>query len=195
MLKIGLTGGIGSGKTTVAKVFEKLSVPVFYADLEAKKCMQSDAGLIKQLKATFGNDIYVDSKLQKDRLANIIFNNDSALQTINELVHPSVQRVFEEWCSTQNASYILKEAAILFESSSDKELDQVICVSAPDNLRQQRVMQRDGFTEYQVLERMSKQWDQTRKIKLAHFHIVNDEKQLLIPQVIQVHSLLLKQSV
>ena len=195
MLKIGLTGGIGSGKTTVAQVFEKLGAPVFYADLEAKKCMQSDAGLIKQLKATFGNDIYVDRKLQKDRLASIIFNDDSALQTINRLVHPAVQRVFEEWCAAQNASYVLKEAAILFESGSDKELDQIVSVSAPDDLRKQRVMQRDGITESQVLERMSKQWEQSRKIELADFHIVNDEKQLLVPQVLEVHSLLLKQFV
>ena len=195
MLKIGLTGGIGSGKTIVAQVFEKLGAPVFYADIEAKKCIQEDTDLIKQLKATFGNDIYVDRQLQKDRLASIIFNDNSALQTINRLVHPAVQRVFEEWCAAQNASYVLKEAAILFESGSDKELDQIICVSAPDDLRKQRVMQRDGITESQVLDRMSKQWDQSRKIELAHFHILNNEKQLLIPQVLEVHSLLLKQSI
>lgn len=195
MLKIGLTGGIGSGKTTVAQVFEQLGVPVFYADLEAKKYMQSDVVLIKQLKVNFGNDIYVDGKLQKDRLASIIFNDDSALHTINQLVHPAVHRIFEKWCATQNTSYILKEAAILFESGSYKNLDQIICVSAADDLRMQRVMQRDGVTESQVLERMSKQWEQSRKIELAHFHIVNDEKQLLIPQVLEVHSSLLKQSV
>ena len=195
MLKIGLTGGIGSGKTTIAQIFEKLGVPVFYADLEAKKCMESDMGLIKNLKATFGNKIYIDRKLQKDRLASIIFNDDSKLHTINRLVHPVVQRVFEDWCATQKNSYVLKEAAILFESGSDKDLDQIVCVSASDDLRKQRVMQRDGVTESQVLERMSKQWGQSRKIELAHFHIVNDEKQLLIPQVLEVHSLLLKQSV
>lgn len=195
MLKIGLTGGIGSGKTTVAKVFEHLGVPVFYADLEAKKCMQSDVILIKQLKASFGNDIYVDSKLQKDRLASIIFNDNSALKIINRLVHPVVQRVFEKWCAKQNAYYVLKEAAILFESGSDKNLNQIVCVSAPYYLRKQRVMQRDSVTESQVLERMSKQWEQSRKIELANFHIVNDENQLLIPQVLQVHSLLLKKSV
>ena len=195
MLKIGLTGGIGSGKTTIAQVFEKLGVPVFYADLEAKKCMESDMVLIKKLKATFGNKIYIDRKLQKDRLASIIFNDDSKLHTINRLVHPAVQRVFEDWCATQKNSYVLKEAAILFESGSDKDLDQIVCVSASDDLRKQRVMQRDGVTESQVLERISKQWEQSRKIELAHFHIVNDEKQLLIPQVLEVHSLLLKQSV
>ena len=195
MLKIGLTGSIGSGKTTVAQVFEKLGAPIFYADTEAKKCMHSDTALIEQIKAAFGNDIYVDRNLQKDRLASIIFNDDSALHTINQLVHPAVQRIFEEWCATQNTSYILKEAAILFESGSDKELDQIVCVSAPDDLRKQRVMQRDGIIESQVLERMSKQWEQSRKIELADFHIVNDEKQLLIPQVLQVHSLLLNKSV
>ena len=154
--------------------------------------MQSDVILIKQLKATFGNDIYVDRKLQKDRLASIIFNDDSALHTINRLVHPVVQRVFEEWFATQNTYYVLKEAAILFESGSDKELDHIVCVSAPDDLRKQRVMQRDSVTESQVLERMSKQWQQSRKIDLAHFHIINNEKQLLIPQILAVHSLLLK---
>ena len=195
MLKIGLTGGIGSGKTTVAQVFEKLGVPVFYADLETKKCMQSDVVLIKQLKATFGNNIYVDRMLQKDRLASIIFNDDSALQTINRLVHPAMQRVFDDWCSSQNASYVLKEAAILFESGSDKVLDKIVCVSAPDDLRKQRVMKRDGIKESQVSKRMSKQWEQSRKIELAHFHILNDEKQLIIPQILEIHSLLLKQSV
>ena len=195
MFKIGLTGGIGSGKTTVAQVFEKLGVPVFYADLETKKCMQSDVVLIKQLKATFGNNIYVDRMLQKDRLASIIFNDDSALQTINRLVHPAMQRVFDEWCSSQNASYVLKEAAILFESGSDKVLDKIVCVSAPDDLRKERVMKRDGIKESQVSERMSKQWEQSRKIELAHFHILNDEKQLIIPQILEIHSLLLKQSV
>ena len=195
MLKIGLTGGIGSGKTTVAQVFEKLGLPVFYADLEARKCMNSDMDLITKIKEAFGNEIYIDGQLQKERLANIIFNNDSALKTINRLVHPTVQRVFEEWCATQNSSYVLKETAILFESSSDKGLDKIVCVSAPDDLRKQRVMQRDGVTESQVLERMSKQWEQSRKIELAHFHIVNDEKELLILQVLEVNSLLLKQSV
>lgn len=192
MLKIGLTGSIGSGKTTVAQVFEKLDVPIFYADTEAKKCMHSDLDLIQKIKATFGNDIYVNRNLQKDRLANIIFNDDSALHTINKLVHPAVQRTFEKWCTKQNTSYILKEAAILFESGSNKKLDQIICVSAPDDLRMQRVMQRDGITKYQVLRRMSKQWKQSRKIELANFHIVNNEKQLLISQVLQVHSLLKK---
>tara|TARA_B100000683_G_scaffold135740_1_gene132526 strand:- start:12199 stop:12786 length:588 start_codon:yes stop_codon:yes gene_type:complete len=195
MLKIGLTGGIGSGKTTVAKVFEHLGVPVFYADLEAKKCMQSDPTLIKQLKATFGNDIYIDKKLQKDRLASIIFNDNTALHTINRLVHPAVQKVFKDWCLTQNTYYVLKEAAILFESGSDKELDQIVCVSAKNDLRKKRIMQRDNVTESQVLERMSKQWHQSRKIALADFHISNDEKQLLIPQVLEVHALILKQSV
>lgn len=195
MLKIGLTGGIGSGKTTVAQVFEQLGVPVFYADLEAKKYMQSDVVLIKQLKVNFGNDIYVDGKLQKDRLASIIFNNDSALHTINRLVHPVVQKEFKDWYLTQNTSYVLKESAILFESGSDKELDQIICVSAHNKIRIQRIKQRDKVTELKVLERMSKQWEQSRKIMLADFHIVNDEKQLLIPQVLEVHSSLLKQSV
>ena len=106
-----------------------------------------------------------------------------------------MQRVFQVWCAKQNASYVLKEAAILFESGSFRDLDQIICVSANDDLRKQRVMQRDDVTESQVLERMSKQWEQSRKIALADFHIINDEKQLLIPQVLEVHSLLLKQSV
>ena len=194
MLKVGLTGSIGSGKTTVAQLFEKLGVPIFYADIEAKKCMHSDKDLIKKLKETFGNNIYFDGKLQTDRLASIIFNDDSALNIISQLVHPAVQKIFEEWCVTQNTSYVLKEAAILFESGSNKKLDQIICVSAPDDLRKQRVIQRDGLTETKVLERMRNQWEQSRKIELAHFHIVNDEKQLLIPQVLEVHALLLRQS-
>lgn len=195
MLKIGLTGGIGSGKTTVAQVFEKLGVPVFYADLEAKACMQSDAVLINHLKAVFGEEIYLRGVLQKDRLANIIFNDEKALKTINDLVHPAVQKSFEKWCIEQNTPYVLKEAAILFESGSEKGLDQVICVSAPDNLRVQRVVSRDGVTESQVLERMSKQWEQSRKIELANFHVINDEKQLLTPQIVAIHQQILEQSI
>lgn len=190
MLKIGLTGGIGSGKTTVAQVFEKLGVPVFYADLEAKACMQSDTVLLKQLKSVFGEDIYLRGVLQQNQLANIVFNDEQALKTINDLVHPAVQKSFEKWCAEQNTPYVLKEAAILFESGSDKGLDQVICVSAPDNLRVQRVVSRDDVTESQVLERISKQWGQSRKIGLANFHIINDEKQLLIPQILAIHQLL-----
>lgn len=195
MLKIGLTGGIGSGKTTVAQVFEELGVPVFYADLEAKKCMQSDTVLIEQLKTAFGEGIYLNGVLQRDQLASIIFNDEKALGTINRLVHPAVQKSFEKWCNEQNAPYVLKEAAILFESGSEKDLDQVICVSAPDELRVQRVVSRDGVSEDKVHERMEKQWQQSRKIKLAHFHVLNDEEQLSTPQIVAIHQQLLEQAI
>lgn len=194
MLKIGVTGGIGSGKTTVAKVFQAFGIPVFMADVEAKRLMQEDEGLKNAIKSAFGNSIYQDGKLDKQAMAALIFNDEGALDKINSLVHPAVQLAFEKWCSKQSAKYVLKEAAILFESGADKGLDLVICVSAPDELRIQRVKARDGVTESQVEERMAKQWAKTKKIELSDYHIVNDELQLLLPQIIKVHQDILEQA-
>ena len=195
MLKIGLTGGIGSGKTTVAKVFEKLGVPVFYADQEAKKCMQFNQALREKIQSVFGKHLYEEGVFQKEQLARIVFNDVEALQMLNNLVHPVVKNVFENWCLDQNFFYGIKEAAILFESNSHKGLNHVICVSAHDELRLGRVMKRDGVTESQVLARMSKQWVQIKKIALADFQLNNNEERLLVPQILTIHQKLLNNAI
>ena len=194
MLKIGVTGGIGSGKTTVTKVFQTFGIPVFMADVEAKRLIQEDEDLKNDIKSAFGNSIYQDGQLDKQAMAALIFNDEGALGKINFLVHPAVQLVFEKWCSKQSAKYVLKEAAILFESGAEKGLDLVICVSAPNELRIQRVKARDGVAESQVEERMAKQWAQVKKIELSDYHIVNDEQELLLPQIIKVHQDILEQA-
>ena len=141
MKKIGLTGGIGVGKTFVAKLFHQMGIPVFNADVEAKKCMASDSELIKNIKLIFGNVIYIDGKLQKEILASIIFSDVKKLNELNALVHPVVKQSFLDWCEKQESEIVVKEAAILFESNSHIGLDKVICVTAPENIRIQRVQQ------------------------------------------------------
>ncbi len=195
MLKIGLTGGIGSGKTTVAQVFEKLGVPVFYSDQEAKKCMQFNVALKEKIQSVFGKHLYEEGVFQKEQLASIVFNDVEALQMLNNLVHPVVKKVFENWCLDQDFFYVIKEAAILFETNSHKGLKHVICVSAPDELRLIRVMKRDGVSESQVRARMSKQWQQSKKTALADFQLNNNEERLLVPQILAIHQQLLNDAI
>ena len=186
MKKIGLTGGIGVGKTYVSKVFQKRGIPIFNADEQAKKCMVDDANLKEAVQLAFGENMYLKGVLQKDALAKIVFNNTEALAELNALVHPIVKQKFEDWCSLQSTSMVIKEAAILFESDAHLGLDSVVCVSAPENLRIERVQKRDGSSVEQIQSRMSKQMPQTEKEELADFLIVNDQVQLLLPQVLAI---------
>ena len=187
-IKIGLTGGIGVGKTFIADIFLKLRVPVFNADIEAKKCMQSNVGLIKRIKEAFGDDVYLGEVLQKEKLASIIFNDSNKLQLINELVHPVVKHDFENWCVNQKSEIVIKEAAIFFESSSHVGLDKVICVSADETTRVTRVQQRDNTTVDQIKSIINKQMHQDEKEELSDFVIVNDGKQLILTQVLEILS-------
>ena len=187
MLKIGITGGIGSGKSTVSKIFETLGVPVFDADAAAKKIMDEDELLKEKMKAAFGNEVYVDGKLNRKYLADIVFNNNDQLAILNALVHPASIEAGLQWAAKQTAPYIIKEAALLFEAASGFNLDIVIGVYAPKALRIQRVMQRDNITREAVVARMDKQIDEELKMKLCDFVIVNDEQQLVMPQVLQLH--------
>ena len=186
MKKIGLTGGIGVGKTYVSKIFQKMGIPIFNADEQAKKCMVDDANLKAAVQLAFGENMYLKGVLQKDALAKIVFNNTEALAELNALVHPIVKQKFEDWCSLQSTSMVIKEAAILFESDAHLGLDSVVCVSAPENLRIERVQKRDGSSVEQIQSRMSKQMPQTEKEELADFLIVNDQVQLLLPQVLAI---------
>lgn len=191
MKKIGITGGIGSGKTYVSKVFESLGIPVFNADMEAKKLMFSSEELIQSVKNEFGNDIYTKGELDKQKLASIVFSDSEKLRKLNSLVHPIVKQEFLNWQEKQNSSYVIKEAAILFESNSDKGLDAVICVTAPLNIRIDRAVKRDGTSEEEIKNRIENQISQEEKENLSDYIIVNDEKDLLLPQIIKIHEKLI----
>jgi dephospho-CoA kinase len=157
MKKIGLTGGIGVGKTFVAELFQQLGVPVFNADIEAKKCMVEDEKLVSAVQLAFGESIYMNAVLQKEELAKIVFNNEVDLAKLNALVHPVVKQKFEDWCENQSSELVIKEAAILFESDAHIGLDAVICVSAIQELRIIRVQKRDGSSVEEVKSRINKQ--------------------------------------
>ncbi len=187
MLKIGLTGGIGSGKSTVAKVFEVLGMPVYYADDAAKKLMNEEGSLKQQIQKIFGATAYRNGQLDRKYVADIVFKKPDKLQLLNALVHPATINDAQKWMQRQRTSYAIKEAALIFESGSQQQLDYVIGVYAPTPLRIQRTMQRDGITEEEVIARINKQLDENSKMQLCDFVIINDEEQLLIPQVVEVH--------
>ena len=194
MLKIGLTGGIGGGKSTVAKVFEVLGMPVYYADDAAKKLMNEEGPLKQQIQKIFGATAYRNGQLDRKYVADIVFKKPDKLQLLNALVHPATINDAQKWMQRQRTSYAIKEAALIFESGAQQQLDYVIGVYAPTPLRIQRTMQRDGITEEEVIARINKQLDENSKMQLCDFVIVNDEEQLLIPQVVEVHKKLLKQA-
>ncbi|MEI6948250.1 dephospho-CoA kinase [Paraflavisolibacter sp. H34] len=194
MLKIGITGGIGSGKTTVAKVFELLGVPVYYADAASKRLYHTDKELMASIKEHFGEDVYTDDQLNRSRLAALVFNAPEKLALLNRLVHPPTIRDAQEWMERQTAPFVIKEAALLFESGSVRDLDQVIGVRAPQALRLQRAMERDNAPREEVLNRMRRQIDETIKMRLCDFVIENDELQAVLPQVLRLHEELLRKS-
>ena len=190
MYKVGITGGIGSGKTTVCKVFEVLGIPIFYADTEAKNMMVEDELLIEAIKSTFGEESYFEEgKLNNKHIAGIVFNNEAELAKLNALVHPAVFRAFDRWEANvnPNAPYTLKEAALLFESGSYKMCDTTILVTAPTDVKINRVMQRDNSTAEQVKARMDKQMSDDEKTKMANHFIMNDEAHSIIEQVLALH--------
>jgi dephospho-CoA kinase len=191
MLRIGLTGGIGSGKSTVAKVFEVLGIPVYYADDEAKRLMNEDETLKQQVIRHFGEKSYTDNKLNRSYIASIVFNNNEKLALLNSLTHPVTIRHADEWMKQQTAPYIIKEAALLFESGANEHLDKIIGVDAPQSLRIERVMLRDKVSKEDVMKRINRQMDDEEKMKRCDFVIKNDEQELLLPQVMKLHEDLL----
>ena len=192
MLKIGLTGGIGSGKTMVARIFELLGIPVYYADAAAKTIMNEDKSLKALIIEHFGEAAYTDGVVNRTYISSIVFENKEKLALLNSLVHPATIRAAEKWMQQQQAAYAIKEAALIFESGSQNGLDLVIGVYAPKSLRILRTMQRDTISRDEVLKRMSNQVNEELKMKLCDFVIYNNEQQLLIPQVIALHERLLK---
>lgn len=184
MLKIGLTGGIGSGKSTVARLFGLLGIPVYYADDRARWLMNNDPGLQAAIRGTFGEKTYAGAELDRKYLAQIVFNDREKLEKLNALTHPVTIRDAEEWMQQQTAPYAIKEAALLFESGAAASLDKVIGVYAPQHLRVQRVMRRDGLPVEEIMKRISRQIDEEMKMKLCDYVITNNDFELVIPQVL-----------
>ncbi len=193
MIKIGLTGGIGSGKTTVAKMFESLGVPIYYSDFWAKKLTNSNTEIISKLKKEFGNEIYSENNtLNKILLSKIIFNSKSKLEIVNNIIHPIVKNHFDEWVKTQeklNKKYIIKETAILFESGAYKQVNKTITVSTELDLRIKRLQKRDNITEGEILKKVASQMPEEEKIKLSNYIIYNNKNDMLLPQVLKFHNI------
>ena len=197
MLKVGITGGIGSGKTTVCKIFESLGVPVYYADDRAKWLTENDPDIVAAIKSLFTDDIFKDGRLDRKKVSSIVFSDKNKLQQLNAIIHPAVFKDAERWQKEQsekNIPYSLKEAALLFESGSYKELDKIILVSAPLQLRIERVMQRDSTSEEEVLNRINHQMPENEKEKMADFIIKNVELEETKKSVLQLHKKLLELS-
>jgi dephospho-CoA kinase len=193
-LRIGLTGGIGSGKSMVAGIFKVLGIPVFDADTAAKEVMQTNLALRAAVMEKFGEATYHDGMLDRKYLAGIVFNDPYQLEILNSLVHPYAIAAAEEWAAEQTAPYTIKEAALFFEAGSAIGFDYMIGVYAPQHVRIKRVMDRDHVTRDEVLSRMQRQIQEEIKMRLCDFVIVNDEQQLLLPQVIKLHEQFIKES-
>lgn len=186
-MKVGITGGIGSGKSTVCKLFAMLGIPVFEADKVAKELMNTSPVISEQLINLFGTAVYLpDHTINRKYLAGIVFNNPSLLAQLNSVVHPVVRKAFFDWCDKQDSPYIIHEAAILFESGFYKMMDKTIAVITNEDERISRVMKRDGVTLEMVNERIKNQWNDQQRKELADFIIGNNEDELIIPQVLEI---------
>lgn len=187
VLKVGLTGGIGSGKSTVAQLFEVLGIPVYYADVEAKKLMSENKELRQAIIESFGKDAYTNEVLNRKYISSIVFSDPLKLELLNSIVHPATKKDGEHWMSRQKTAYAIHEAALIFEANVSDRLDYVIGVSSPQELRIKRAMERDQVTRKEIVTRMTKQLDEEIKMSKCDFVVINDEQQLLIPQVLELH--------
>ena len=183
---IGITGGIGAGKTIVCSIIHAMGYPVFSSDKESKIILNTDPEVIKAITALFGNKAYTNGSLNRPYIAEKVFNDRQLLEQINAIAHPAVRKAFDQWASKQPTSIVFNEAAIIFETGGYKQFDANVLVTAPQATRLARVMTRDGISAEAVQQRMSKQWTDEEKRKLADFEIVNDGKMMLIPQVLQL---------
>jgi dephospho-CoA kinase len=188
MKRVGLTGGIGSGKSFIAEIFRNLGVPVFNSDDAARKIQQTDTEVQSAIRESFG-DVFLDTgELDRKKLASIVFADQQKLAQLNAIVHPAVGKAFERFCSeNSSAAYVIKEAAIIFEIGLDEELDGTILVTAPEHIRIERVIKRDNISETEVRSRMSKQWTDQEKMQRADWMINNDGAVPLLPQVLRIH--------
>ena len=188
MRKIGVTGGIGSGKTLVCDVFRALRVPVYEADRQARRLMEEDPALRKHLVELIGKEAYVEGKLNRSHIASKVFEDPETLRALNNMVHPAVHQDFQRWCLKQtSARYVIEEAAVLYESGGDRFMDAVVLVYAPEELRMERVMKRDGVSGRQVQNRMKHQIPDEQKRKWADHIIFNENQQMILPQILDLH--------
>jgi dephospho-CoA kinase len=192
MIKVGLTGGIGSGKTTVANLFKELGVPVYIADTEAKRLMHTSKAIKRKLLEEFGKKAYIKNKLNRAFLANIVFNDKKKLAAINKIVHPSVANSFKRWLNKHDCAYVIQENAILFENNSADKFDFIITVTAPIQDKIERVMKRDNITKEEVLVRMKNQISDKEKIRNSNFVIENRDLKQTKNEVAKIHKLILK---
>ena len=187
MIKVGITGGIGSGKSTACKVFRTMGIPVFDADSVAKQLMDTDLVIREQLIQLFGSSVYQSNQtIDRKYLAGIVFNDPSSLEQLNAIIHPAVRNAFEDWFQAQQSPYIIHEAAILFESGFYKMMDKTIAVVTDEAERIERVMKRNAMTEEQIRLRIRNQWTDEQRIKLADFVIGNNDNELIIPQIVEI---------
>lgn len=188
MYRVGITGGIGSGKSFVCSILEKFGIPVYYADSQARRLMNTDSRLRSAIKEAFGEEIYRNGELDRQEMALRVFGEPGLLESINQLVHPVVREDFERWAEGQEGvPYVVEEAAILFESGAVRNMNMSVLIYAPISLRIQRVMDRDKVSRLDVEKRISRQMDEEEKKKLADRVIYNDEKNLLLPQIVRLH--------
>lgn len=189
MIKVGLTGGIGSGKTTVSRVFQTLGIPVYYSDTEAKNLLNDNPDVVDKIKDIFGQDVYESGVLNRKKLAKIVFGTPEMLDQLNMIVHPAVREHFLEWCEERkDYKYIVKEAAIMFESGAYRDMDVIVAVHAPKNLRIKRVKERDNLSEAEVESRIKHQLEEKTLLELSDYVLYNDDQHLLIPQILQFHN-------
>lgn len=192
IVKLGVTGGIGSGKTSVCRVFNVLGIPVFSADPAARQIMENDGYVKENINSITGENMYLNGILNRKKLAELIFNDNSLLTKVNELVHPVVLENFKIWVLQQHAPYVIMEAAILFESGASKLVDKIATVVAPIEERIQRVILRNNLTKEQVLERIRNQMNDDERIRLSDYIIRNSENDMIIPAILEIHDNILK---
>lgn len=193
MIKIGVTGGIGSGKTLVCRIFGILGVPVYYADAEARRIMEEDPDVTRGIRARFGEEAYdASGRLDRRYMAERVFGNPEKLQLLNSLVHPATIRDSDEWARRQQVPYVMKEAALLFETEAFHHVDKVLGIYAPRAVRMARAMRRDGLSREEVQRRMDSQLNETIKMRLSDYLIDNDDVHAVLPQVLRMHGIFLE---
>ena len=190
--RLGITGGIGSGKTTVCRIFRVLGVPVFVADIAAKDLMENDPGIRSSVNAIAGKDLYTTGSLDRKELAGLIFNSPQMLHRVNEVVHPAVLEKFDKWATNSEEPYVIMESAILFEAGADTLVDRVLTLSAPVEERIARVMGRNDLSREQVLERISNQIEDDVREEQSYYVINNADNEMIIPDILKIHSDMLR---
>lgn len=190
MLKLGITGGIGSGKTIVCEIFNTLHVPVYLADDRAKFLTETDTEIQNSIIREFGEESFINSTYNRQYIASVVFYEKEKLQALNRIIHPKVEKDFSDWYKKQKSSYVVHEAAILFESGVYKQMDYTLFVDAPVNYRIERVVKRDGIPGEQVKLRLKNQWPADKIRNMADWTVINDGKTLILPRILEIHKFL-----